>query len=367
MVRIMVYEMIYRLARCLRPSRLLASLFACLFAAAQAQSSPVFFNPVLPSGPDPWVIFHNGFYYYMNSTGVNLTLWKTRDITALAHAQKRIIWTPPNYGPDSRDIWAPELHLIDGKWFVYFAADDGPNAHHRIYVIENDGPDPLAGNWTFKGKVADSTDKWAIDATILDKDGAHYLLWSGWEGDSDGVQSIYIARLKNPWTIDGPRVRLSTPQYPWEKVGDFGDYGPIRPIPHVDVNEGPEILKHGDRIFLVYSASGCWTNYYELGMLSISASADPMDPASWTKSPKPVFWQNPEAGAYGTGHNGFFPSPDGTQEWIIYHANPGPNQGCGNLRSPRIQSFTWNADGSPDFGRPVPLGQLMPKPSGTPQ
>jgi GH43 family beta-xylosidase len=102
-------------------------------------------------------------------------------------------------------------------------------------------------------------------------------------------------------------------------------------------------------------------------MLSLRPGADPMDSAAWTKSDRPVFWQNPDGHAYGTGHNGFFPSPDGRQNWIIYHANPGPNQGCGNQRSPRVQPFTWNPDSTPNFGRPVPLGQPLEKPSGTPQ
>lgn len=333
-----------------------------------AQSTPTFRNPLLASGADPWVILHDGVYYYMNTTGTNLTIWKTRDMTDLEHAEKRVVWTPPTDGPYAKEIWAPELHRLDGRWYIYFAADDGANRNHRIWVIENDAADPLEGHWSFKGKVADPSDKWAIDPTILDLRGAHYLLWSGWAGDSDGVQSLYIARLKNPWTIEGQRVLLSTPQYPWEKVGDFTNaVGKILPIPHVDVNEGPEILEHGESIFLVYSASGCWTNYYELGMLRLAASADPMNPASWTKSAKPVFWQNPEGGAYGPGHNAFFPSPDGRQEWILYHANPEPNEGCGEHRSVRAQPFTWNPDGTPEFGRPVPLDQPIPKPSGTPQ
>ncbi|MGA8160307.1 MAG: glycoside hydrolase family 43 protein [Acidobacteriaceae bacterium] len=214
---------------------------------AHAQTPATFHNPLLPIGPDPWVILHDGFYYYMNSTQTNLTIWKTRDIADLAHAQKRVVWTPPATGPYSREVWAPELHRLDAKWYLYFAADNGSNAHHRIWVIENDAADPVEGTWTFKGKVADPSDKWAIDPTVFALGGKDYIVWSGWEGDTDGVQSLYIARLKNPWTIEGRRVRLSTPQYPWEKVGDFAWDGKVLPVPHVDVNEGPEILQHGGR------------------------------------------------------------------------------------------------------------------------
>lgn len=319
-----------------------------------------FRNPLLPSGPDPWVVTHDGFFYYMNTTGRNLTVWKTRDITDLAHAEKKVVWTPPATGPYSHDLWAPELHLLDGKWYIYFAADAGENESHRIYVVENTAADPLEGTWTFKGKAGDTTDKWAIDASVFEDKGQKYMVWSGWEGDSDGEQRIYIAHLKNPWTVDSKRVLLSYPEYPWEHVGDLPD----RPaMPHVNVNEGPEILEHRGHIFLVYSASACWTDYYELGAAEAQSGANLLDPASWKKFDHPFFKQDRAASVFGPGHNGFFESPDGKEDWIIYHANSGSNEGCGSKRSPRAQRFTWNANGTPDFGKPVATGIDLPKPS----
>jgi GH43 family beta-xylosidase len=338
-----------------------AALCAALlaFSIASAQTG-TFTNPLLPSGPDPFVIFHDGFYYYMNTTGKNLTIWKTRRMSDLKDAERKTVWTPPADGPYSHDIWAPELHFIGGKWYIYFAADAGSNPTHRLWVIENNSPDPLTGAWSEPRKLADSTDKWAIDGSVFENKGQLYLVWSGWEDDENGTQSIFIARLKNPWTVRDPRVRISTPQYPWEKVGDTPGDG----MPHVDVNEGPEVLKHGDKLFLIYSASGCWTDYYALGEAIASANSNLLAPRSWKKAPRPVFSESPEAHAYGTGHNGFFKSPDGQQDWIIYHANSEPHQGCGRFRSPRAQPFTWKADGTPDFGKPVPLDQPISRPSG---
>jgi GH43 family beta-xylosidase len=330
-------------------------------STAQTQTTAeTFTNPLLPSGPDPWVIAYKGVYYYTNSTGRNLTLWATPDITDLRNARKKVVWTPPPGQPYSRDLWAPELHRYDGRWYLYFAADDGPNEHHRIYVLENSSEDPLEGTWTLKGQVTDSTDKWAIDVSTFEVRGQRYMIWSGWKGDKDGEQDIFIAHLKNPWTIDSPRVQISAPQYPWERVGDLPD----RPdTPHVEVNEGPEILQHGDDLFLVYSASGCWTDYYELGVLHAKVGDDLLNAASWKKYDHPFLQQDRAHGIYGTGHNGFFKSPDGKQDWIIYHANSGPHQGCGNMRSPRAQPFTWNPDGSPSFGPPAPTDVPLPKPS----
>ena len=355
-------------------STVLATLATALILPAQSQSQQaVFTNPLLPSGPDPWVVFHDGFYFYMNSTGVNLTIWKTRSMADLRSAEKKVVWTPPSQGPYSHEIWAPELHFLRGKWYIYFSADAGRNLTHRVWVMENGGHDPLAGEWSMKGKLSDAADKWAIDGSVFENRRRLYFIWSGWEGAVNGVQSIYIAELENPWTVKGKRVRISTPEYPWEKVGDRNLKRDAEENPgldieepiHIDVNEGPEILRHGKKIFLIYSASACWTDFYELGMLTANEESDLLAPSSWKKSARPVFWQSPAGGAFGPGHNSFFQSPDGKEDWILYHANPKTGQGCGGDRSPRAQRFSWNPDGTPDFGRPVAIGAPIHKPSGT--
>jgi len=340
---------------------LILSVLFCAISSRAQSPADTFHNPLLPTGPDPWVVTYKGYYFYMNTTGSDLTVWKTRDITDLAHAEKKVVWTPPTDGPYSKEIWAPELHRLDGGWYIYFAADAGKNESHRIYVVANKADDPLQGEWTFKGKVGDATDKWAIDASVFEDAGQKYMVWSGWEGDTDGEQRIYIAHMKNPWTIDSKRVMLSYPMYPWERVGDLLK----RPaMPHVNVNEGPEILKHAGEIFLVYSGSACWTDYYELGVVRAKSGAKLLDPASWTKYDHAFFKQKPEVGVFGPGHNGFFKSPDGKEDWIVYHANAESQQGCGRFRSPRIQPFTWNADGTPNFGEPISTQAAIPKPSG---
>jgi GH43 family beta-xylosidase len=333
-------------------------------SGSYSSQSETFTNPLLPSGADPWAIYKDGYYYYMHTTGKNLTVWKTRNLADLKNAEKKIVWTPPDRGPYSKQVWAPELHFLRGKWYIYFAADDGRNATHRLWVIENPSPDPLQGEWRMKGKLADPSDKWAIDGSVFEHRGRLYLVWSGWEGDENGRQDIYIAQLKNPWTVGSQRVMISKPEYPWEKVGDLDETRDPEDPPHVDVNEGPQILKRGDKLFLIYSASGCWTNYYSLGMLTASATSNLLRKASWKKSARPVFQQSPEAKAYGAGHNSFFKSPDGKEDWILYHANPESKQGCGMHRSPRAQRFTWRPDGTPDFGRPVPTGEAIRRPSG---
>jgi GH43 family beta-xylosidase len=221
-------------------------------------------------------------------------------------------------------------------------------------VLENSSADPMSDNWVLKGKVADSSDKWAIDATVFQYNDQLYMLWSGWQGNTNGEQDIYIAKMSDPFTISSGRVLISSPTYDWEKMG----------APPT-VNEGPEMLENkSGNVFITYSASGCWTDNYCLGLLTLKHGGDPMNPSDWTKTATPVFSTLASAGAFAPGHNSFFKSRDGTEDWLLYHANSSPGLGCGNSRSPRMQKFIWNVDGSPDFGTPAAINTIIKKPSG---
>lgn len=329
-------------------------LFSVLFVAAWSQQK--FINPLLPSGADPWSIYHNGYYYYTNTLGDSIVIWKTKSIADLKHAERVIVFVPPAGTNYSRELWAPEIHLIKNKWYIYFAADNGNNNNHRLYVLMNTSNDPMNKQWIFKGKISDRSDKWAIDGSVFTFRHKSYMIWSGWEGDENGSQDIYIARMKSPLGIKGKRHRLSSAVYDWEKFGDLND--PNNP-PHVNVNEGPQSLIRQGKLFIIYSASGCWTDHYALGMLTFSGKGKVTDSLQWHKSSQPVFSQSADNKVYAPGHNSFFKSPDGKEDWILYHANDNAGEGCGLQRSPRAQQFSWNADGSPEFGKPVKASQQL--------
>lgn len=328
---------------------------ALIFSGIQSlQAQRTFTNPIKNSGPDPWVLQKDGWYYYMNTTGRNLTLWKTRNMADLVTAESKIVYTPPGGKPYSKDLWAPEIHFLQGRWYIYFSADSLNNLSHRVWVIENESSDPMQGEWTMKGKIGDQGDHWAIDMSVTEFNGQLYAAWSGWEGPTNGRQDIFIARLKNPWTIDGDRVKISQPDLPWEQHGDVPQaWQKNGEVPKIYVNEGPEFLRNKNKLFIVYSANACWLDYC-MGLLTYNGKGDLLNPKNWTKSAEPVFQQSAENEVWAPGHGGFFRSPDGKQDWMIYHANPTEKDGCGNKRAPHIQPFTWNKDGLPNFGAPLP-------------
>ena len=328
--------------------------FIASFAVASSAVEPgdmTFTNPIVRHGADPWVIRWDSKYYLCQAMprhgreGDGVWVTAATNLEDIGKGPDKRVWAPEPGTPHSYEVWAPELHFLDGKWYIYVAADNGDNETHRMYVLEGTSPDPQQP-FVLKAQIAAPSDRWAIDGTVLEMPGDKlYFIWSGWAGTRNVAQNLYIAPMSNPWTISGRRVCISRPQYRWEKHG-------------LPINEGPETLWHGKRVFIIYSASGFWTDDYCLGELAWTGG-DVLDAKSWIKNPEPVFAGT--ATVSGPGHCSFVPSPDGTEDWIVYHAHVSP---ADTLRNIRIQRFTWNPDGTPNFGTPVSPGVPLRRPSG---
>jgi GH43 family beta-xylosidase len=315
------------------------------FAAADdAEINRFFQNPIVAHGQDPWVIRSGTNYFFCQARGDAVWVNCAARLEKIGANHWKCVWRPPAGTNYSHQIWAPELHFLAGKWYIYVATDDGENIHHRMYVLETDSADPQAP-FHFKGKIFAPDDHWAIDGTILNMpDGKLFFIWSGWADDSDDAQNLYLAPMSNPWTIRGPRVCISQPHYDWETSG------------HSRINEGPETLWHDGKLFLIFSASGFWDDNYCLGELKWTGG-DVANPKSWVKNSTPVFMCT--ADVTGPGHCSFTKSPDGKEDWIVYHAHVRPDT---DERDVRIQKFSWNADGSPNFGKPISPGVKIPAP-----
>lgn len=335
---------------------LVATALAVCLAAAPGQPVPAaavaphdrFTNPLLPSGPDPWIVRDDRTYYYMGTHGNRLAIRKTTDLTRLAQAPEITVWTPPPTGPNAQSIWAPELHRIGGKWYIYYTAaasghDD--DAHRGIFVLENSGRDPTRGKWRDRGRL--KTAHPGIDGTTFRYRGKRYFAYSPYVG-TESV--LAVSAMADPWTLRGKETILARPDQAWERQGGR------------QILEGPEFLEgpRGD-LFLTYSGSACWSDDYALGLLRAPAGSDPLNAAAWTKT-APVLAKSPQQGVYAPGHNGFFTAPGG-ETWIVYHANPAAGLGCGAKRSPRIQRITWDARGAPIFPTPAGAGTSLRAPA----
>ena len=281
------------------------------------------------------MIFHGGSYYYTESRNDRrIFIRRSRAIAGIGEDPGVCVWTAPATGRNCDHLWAPELHLIDGRWFIYYAADDGHNENHRMWVLESEGADPR-GKYHCRGQL--ETGGWAIDGTVLTTaDGRKYLFWSGWPGRRDGQQNLYVAPMRDAVTVGGPRVLIATPDQPWERVA-------------MPICEGPQVLKRNGDIFIVYSASGSWTTDCCLGLLH-NKTQNLLDPRAWVKH-GPVFKKTEQV--WGVGHCSFVKSLCQTEDWIIYHSKSRQAPGWED-RDVHAKRFSWSSDGFPDFGTPLP-------------
>ncbi|MFH8486897.1 glycoside hydrolase family 43 protein [Streptomyces longisporoflavus] len=319
-------------------------------AGAPAHAAPraaVYRNPLVEQRADPHITRHTDGRYYFTATSPGydrIILRRSRTLRGLTRADESVIWRRHTSGDMAAHIWAPELHHINGKWYIYFAAAPADDVWKiRIWVLENAGADPFKGTWTEKGQLTTAWDTFSLDATTFTYRGSRYLSWAQYEPGMDNNTGVFLSRLANPWTLTGPQIRLTTPEYDWECVG-------------FKVNEGPSVIQRNGRVFLTYSASATDSNYC-MGLLTADARSDLMNPASWSKSPTPVFTSNDTTKQYGPGHNCFTVAEDGRTDVLVYHARQYKDIVGDPLNDPnrhtRIQKFGWKADGTPDFGVPV--------------
>lgn len=315
-----------------------------------------FENP-LWDGADPWMMKHGDEYIYCLSSNNSIVVSRSKYIAK--RDNHKTIWQTPSTGWNRTNLWAPEIHFLDGRWYVFYAAgESGPPFIHQRTGVLRSATDDVFSNYEDMGimNTGDFPDDlsknvWAIDMTILEHKGKLFAIWSGWlkqETTDATPQHLYIQEMENPYTLKGKRVLLSSPEEIWETGGPL------------NLNEGPQILKNGEHIFIVYSCRESWLVEYRQGMLQLNnPDGDLLDPKNWTKK-GPVFQGN--AQVYGVGHCSFVKSPDNTEDWIIYHSKKTTEPGWD--RNVRAQPFDWNADGTPNFGQAIPAGKVINRPSG---
>jgi GH43 family beta-xylosidase len=276
-------------------------------------------------GQDPFVVHHEGAFLLIQTARNDrrIVIKRFTDLGRMDRNHTTVIWKPLRGSARGRNLWAPELHEINGRWYVYYAACDGQNENHRMYVLEADHP---LGPYHSLGKICDPRhDHWAIDMTVLQHEGRLYAVWSGWEGESDGFpQHLYIAPMADPCTLSGERVRISSPDQEWE----------MRVAP---LNEGPQVVRNDrdGKLFITYSCDASWTPEYKVGLLEWTGGSV-LDPAAWQKLPRPIFT--------GGGH-GCFLEADGRQHFV-YHRKISGDPGWAD-REIIAEPFTWDADGYP--------------------
>ncbi|MDD6579834.1 MAG: family 43 glycosylhydrolase [Lachnospiraceae bacterium] len=297
---------------------------------------------------DPYVYKHtDGTYYFTASLPDydGIALRKADKLFNLKDAPEKMIWKKHDKGIMSFHVWAPELHFIFGKWYIYFAAGDVDDIWAiRPYVLECRGDDPFNDEWIEKGMMQCSDEDpfsfraFSLDATVLENHGEYYFIWAEKVGVGKQISNLYIAKMESATKLSTVQVLLTTPDYDWERVGFW-------------VNEGPAFIKHDGKIYMTYSASETGVAYC-IGMLSADENDDLLDPKSWTKSRMPVLKTSEELKIYGPGHNSFTVNDEG-EPVMIYHARTEAEIVGNPLYNPNrhamVMKVKWNESGEPEF------------------
>ena len=307
-------------------------------------------NPLVEQRADPFITRPvNGMYYLTGSVPEydRIVIRGATTLDGLATARERTIWRRPASGSMGGYIWAPELHRIGDRWYVYFAAGDSDDPFRiRTYVLESINDDPRSTGWLPPKRMVTGWDSFTLDATTFEHRGRRYFLWAQSEPGIATNSNLYIAEMVSPLELVTPVVRIAVPTLSWEVQG-------------FRVNEGPAVLIRNGRVFVTFSASATDARYC-MGLLHADENANLLDARSWTKAPNPIFTTNAETRQFGPGHNSFTVAEDGTTDVLVYHARDYRDISGDPLFDPnrhtRVQKLYWNSDGTPAFGVPVGKG-----------
>ena len=307
-------------------------------------------NPLIEQRADPWMMLHKDGYYYFTATVPEyncIELRRSKTIEGLSLTQPKVIWKEHERGEMKHHIWAPEIHNIHGKWYIYFAAGHEEDPWRiRMYVLECNSDNPMQGSWVEKGRIKTRWDSFSLDATTFEHKNKQYMIWAQNNPKINGNSNLYIDEMRNPWTLSGQQILLSKPEFEWECIG-------------FNVNEGPAVLQANGKIYVTYSASKTDANYC-IGLLVIDDDKDVLHQNNWTKFKEPVFVTNTENTQFGPGHNCFVKVKATGQIAMVYHARNYHDIKGDPLNDPnrhtRVQMIKVNKEGI-DFGIPVADGR----------
>ena len=271
-------------------------------------------DPFISQRADPFVTRDGNTWYFTASVPEydRIIIRSADSLIGLRTAMETVVWRAHGHGTMSKHIWAPELHKIDGRWYLYFAAGEKEDiCKIRPWALRCEGDYPLDGPWTECGNIhrADGDDfsftDFSLDMTTFTHKEKRYCVWAEKVSTGKKISNLYIAEMQDALTLKTPQMLLTSPTYAWERHGFW-------------VNEGPAVIASDTKLILTYSASDTGPAYC-MGMMWIDSGDDPMDISAWHKSSRPVLATNIERGLYGPGHNSFVCDQNG-QVYMVYHA-----------------------------------------------
>jgi GH43 family beta-xylosidase len=316
----------------------------------------MFKNPLSKENfSDPFITYDKvtGYYYFIASSQCNqITIYRSKNVgDILTKGDSKVVYECGGnsvYGP----LWAPEMYKIGEKWYVYTSCreEDSSNvwATKRLLILQSKTEDPFDG-FEFGSKPDCSI--FAIDPTSTIIDGKQYVCYS--RVNCKGTQVLDIREMSDPLTFTDNVAEIAKPSLAWEFAEGYTGNNAI--------NEGASFLQKGEKLFIIYSANGCWSDDYCLGVLE-HTGGEICDAKNWKKHEKPLFVKG--NGVFGVGHAAFFASPDETELWCVYHCLLRSNPIREEMdRHTCVQKIYFDENDYPVMGEPIGITTEINEPS----
>lgn len=201
------------------------------------------------------------------------------------------------------------------------------------------------GPYRFVGQL-DLGEHMSIDGTVMElPDGRLIFIYMR---KAENMNTLYMAPMSSPTKICAEPVMLTKPEYAWE----------------ADITEGPFPIVRNGKVSLMYAANAAHLPEYCLALLHCTDPEDILNPGVWEKEPDPILVGSGDI--IGPGHACIVPSPDGTEDWLLFHSKfdydstlPG-----GWNRVINLQKVIWDWNGRPTFAPLTARGEALALPSG---
>ncbi|WP_339310943.1 family 43 glycosylhydrolase [Paenibacillus sp. FSL M7-0896] len=319
----------------------------------------VFDYPYIEERADPFIAFNqdDGYYYVTGSyypesdpsTWADfvmkeidydrITLRRAKTLAELRLAEEYDVWIPRGEDGFVPVLWAPEIHKINGNWYILVGAgqsDSGRRGCSTMVLVKYTGTleemqqGGMLNRDNWKPKAIQNS-PCGFDMTFAEINGTGYYIWPH-------ECQLHIQRTDpaNPARLIGEATVIKGIEWPFE----YGKHN----IHNTDqgIVEGAAVLQYGDKIYLSY-AGATVDKYYCTAVMTANACSDIMDPNSWTRPTYAalstedvlnIVGINPHCGP---GHNSFTLDEYGNPI-NVYHARPVPDPhegvGAGGLHDP---------------------------------
>ena len=300
--------------------------------------------PVAWNKADPCITKWKDKYYFISTNDLDrehtIYIREADSIPELVTAQQIKILDAYTYPHLVDLLWAPELHIINDRLYIFHAGTAKGFYEEQCHVmaLKEGGNPTVASDWEMPVRVIKKDGSYlygeqgiTLDMTHFEAGGVHYVCWSQRQFKPvDQGAWLYIACVDpdKPWQLTTDPVLLSMPEYSWANN-------------HTFVDEGPFALFKDGKIYLTFSSAAVDSTYV-VGLMTADPNTDLTDPDNWVKENYPLLSSRSVEGEFGTGHNAYVTDDDGLV-WNTYHARPGID----GPRSSGIRRVHFNAEGFP--------------------